>query len=149
MAAQPAVVAAVDGSPGDEDVVRRAIAIAASAQGGVVVAHVLVLEVAGEDVADEETLEQSAAIVARSLRAVEEAGLPAASMLIEAPEGLAAKALLERAHAAGARWLVVGAPHGDAGDRIHGSFARATQRAPHSGLEIVVVRQSATESAPS
>jgi MFS family permease len=147
-AAQPLVVAAVDGSAGDEAVVRRAIAIATAAQGRVAVAHVQVLEVAGEDAVDDETADQSASIIARSLRAVEEAGLPAASMLIEAPEGLAAKALLEHALAVGARSLVVGAPHGDAGDRIHGSFTRAAQRAPHSGLEIVIVRQAATEAAP-
>jgi MFS family permease len=147
-AAQPLIVAAVDGSAGDEAVVERAIAIAAAAQGRVAVAHVQVLEVAGEDAADDETVEQSAAIVARSLRAAEDAGLPAASMQIEAPEGLAAKALLEHALAVGARWLVVGAPHGDAGDRVHGSFARAAQRAPHSGLEIVVVRQRASAPAP-
>ena len=119
----------------------------AAAQGRVAVAHVLVLEVAGEDAADDETVEQSAAIVARSLRAVEEAGLPAAAMLIEAPEGLAAKAVVERALALGARTLVVGAPHGDAGDRVHGSFARAAQRAPHGGLEVVVARQPASEPA--
>ena len=147
-AGRPLVVAAVDGSAGDEAVTRRAIAIAAAAQGRVAVAHVQVLEVAGEEAADDETLEQSAAIVARALRAVEAAGLPAASVLIEAPEGLAAKALLEHALALGARSLVVGAPHGDAGDRVHGSFARAAQRAPHGGLEIVVVRQPATEPAP-
>jgi MFS family permease len=147
-AAQPLIVAAVDGSAGDEAVVERAIAIAAAAQGRVAVAHVQVLEVAGEDAADDETVEQSAAIVARSLRAAEDAGLPAASMQIEAPEGLAAKALLEHALAVGARWLVVGAPHGDAGDRVHGGFARAAQRAPHSGSEIVVVRQPASAPAP-
>lgn len=140
-AAQPLVVAAVDGSASDEAVIERAIAIAAAAQGRVAVAHVQVLEVAGEDAADDETAEQSAAIVTRSLRAVEEAGLPAASMRIEAPEGLAAKAVVERALALGARTLVVGAPHGDAGDRVHGSFARAAQRVPHGGLEVVVARQ--------
>jgi MFS family permease len=147
-AARPLVIAAVDGSAGDEEVVQRAIAIAKAAQGGVVVAHVLVLEVAGEDAADDETLEQSGATIARSQRAVEDAELSAASMRIEAPEGLAAKALLERGLAVGARWLVVGASHGDAGDRIHGSFARAAQRASHGGLEVVVVRQPATESTP-
>jgi MFS family permease len=140
-AAQPLVVAAVDGSASDEAVIERAIAIAAAAQGRVAVAHVQVLEVAGEDAADDETAEQSAAIVTRSLRAVEEAGLPAASMRIEAPEGLAAKAVVERTLALGARTLVVGAPHGDAGDRVHGSFARAAQRVPHGGLEVVVARQ--------
>jgi MFS family permease len=142
------VVAAVDGSAGDEAVMRRAIAIATAAQCGVAVAHFQVLEVAGEDAADDETVEQSAAIIARSIRAVEAAGLPAASMLIEAPAGLAAKALLEHARAVGARSLVVGAPHGDAGDRVHGSFARATQRAPHGDLEIVVVPQPTAEPAP-
>ena len=143
--ALPLVVAAVDGSAGDDAVVRRAIAIATAAQGGVAVANFQVLEVAGEDVADDETAEQSAAIVARALRAVEDAWLPAASMLIEAPEGLAAKALVEHALAVGARSLVVGASHGDVGDRVHGSFTRAVQQAPHGGLEIVVVRQPATE----
>ena len=146
-AAQPLVVAAVDGSASDEAVIERAIAIAAAAQGRVAVAHVQVLEVAGEDAADDETAEQSAAIVTRSLRAVEEAGLPAASMRIEAPEGLAAKAVVERALALGARTLVVGAPHGDAGDRVHGSFARAAQRVPHGGLEVVVARQEPAENA--
>jgi MFS family permease len=146
-AQRPLVVAAVDGSPQDAAVVRRAIEIARRAGARLSVAHVLVLEVAGEDAADEETVEQSAAIVARSLRAVEAAGLPTAAMLIEAPEGLAAKALLSRAAALGARSLVVGAPHGDAGDWAHGSFARAAQRAPHGGLEIVVVRQPASEPA--
>jgi len=146
-AAQPLVVAAVDGSASDEAVIERAIAIAAAAQGRVAVAHVQVLEVAGEDAADDETAEQSAAIVTRSLRAVEEAGLPAASMRIEAPEGLAAKAVVERTLALGARTLVVGAPHGDAGDRVHGSFARAAQRVPHGGLEVVVARQEPAENA--
>jgi MFS family permease len=146
-AARPLVVAAVDGSAEDDAVVRRAIEIARPAQARISVAHVLVLEVAGEDAADDETVEQSAAIVARSLRAVEAAGLPAAAMIIEAPEGLAAKAVVERALALGARTLVVGAPHGDAGDRVHGSFARAAQRAPHGGLEVVVARQEPAENA--
>ncbi len=146
-AARPLVVAAVDGSAEDDAVVRRAIEIARPAQARISVAHVLVLEVAGEDAADDETVEQSAAIVARSLRAVEVAGLPAAAMIIEAPEGLAAKAVVERALALGARTLVVGAPHGDAGDRVHGSFARAAQRAPHGGLEVVVARQEPAENA--
>jgi hypothetical protein len=68
-------------------------------------------------------------------------------MRIEAPEGLAAKAVVERALALGARTLVVGAPHGDAGDRVHGSFARAAQRVPHGGLEVVVARQEPAENA--
>ena len=146
-AARPLVVAAVDGSAEDDAVVRRAIEIARPAQARISVAHVLVVEIAGEDAAADETTEQSAAIVARSLRAVEAAGAPAAAMIIEAPEGLAAKAVVERAIALGARTLVVGAPHGDAGDRVHGSFARAAQRAPHGGLEVVVARQPEREPA--
>jgi MFS family permease len=146
-AARPLVVVAVDGSAEDDAVVRRAIEIAGPAQARIFVAHVLVVEIVGEDAADDETIEQSTAIVARSLRAVEAAGAPAAAMIIEAPEGLAAKAVVERALALGALALVVGAPHGDAGDRVHGSFARAAQRAPHGGLEVVVARQPESEPA--
>ena len=137
-ASRPLVLAAVDGSGQDDTVVRKAIEIAGSVAGWVTMAHVQMLEVAGEEAIADETAEQAAAIVARSLRLVEAAGMPGASMILEAPDGLAPRVLLERAQAVGARYLVVGAPHRNAADVVHGSFSRAAQALPHSALELVV-----------
>ncbi|SJZ64111.1 MFS transporter [Consotaella salsifontis] len=138
------VMAAVDGSPTDEAVLARAVSLARTKGSGVVVAHVRMAEVFGDEAAELEDETAPRAIVESGLARVRASGLTAIPLLLRSSAALAAEAVLEQARQDGVSTLVVGEPHShDLGDFVHGSFAATLAKAAPDALSVILVPEIA------
>lgn len=137
------VLAAVDGTAADGDVVARAAELAHGKSLAVAVEHVRMEEVFDGDAADAETEAEAAAVVERALARLHLAGIPASGEVLRAGAAHAADALLARARALPASIVVLGAPHRhDLTDLVHGSLAEALRRRAGADLQVITVPEA-------
>jgi len=104
------VLVAVDGSPRGVAVTAAAARLAAERGVGVEVVHVHETDVVGDDAVDRENREMAAAVLARRLAQLQDAGVPAGGEVLHTfgDHEDAVRAVLERIEAIGAQIVVVG-----------------------------------------
>jgi len=139
-AATAAVLAAGDGSPADAAVLARAGELARARGLAVAVVHLRVLEVFDEEGAEREDTQTAAAIVAQAVARLRDAGLTAEGTVAESSAARAAETLLDQARAVGATVLVLGPPHHDLGDLVHGSLAEAVRNRAEAAPGVEILR---------
>lgn len=120
------LIAAVDGSASDADVLDRATAFARAEGRPVLVAHVRMADVIVEEEADLEDAATAQDIIAAAIERLKTAGVTAEGLIIDAAAGAAARKLSALADAVEAERIVIGATHPhDPEDIRHGSFSAA------------------------
>nr|WP_321526384.1 MFS transporter [uncultured Cohaesibacter sp.] len=131
---QASVIIAVDGSDRDGRVIEQAIALARSSAISTVTAlHVRMREVVEGEEAALESAERARRILANASSKLAAGGLEVNELLLDAPAGQAARRAVDHARAAGARHLVLGAPHAhEIEDLLHGSFALTAEALVHT-----------------
>ncbi|NVO15966.1 MAG: MFS transporter [Rhodoplanes sp.] len=137
------VLAAVDGTAADVDVVAHAAALARSHGLAVAVEHVRMEEVLDGDAVDAETEAEAAGVVERALARLRLAGISARGEVVRAGAAHAADALLACARALPATIVVLGAPHRhDLTDLVHGSVADTLRRRAGADIAVVTVPEA-------
>lgn len=139
------IIAAIDGSASDRNVLERAADLAREAACGVEVLHVRAFEVFDEDAVADEGAEAAKALVERAVAFLSSQTVAARGEVIESAAAHIAQTVLRRIDAVKPRFIVLGRAAGrTAIHLLHGSLSEALNRSAAPETELVIVPAAAS-----